>query len=83
MRAGAAGGTPADAKETTTVHGWSPATVADALAEGLARRARALDVEQAVTGLDQWSELELHPVLAEGALAAGFEIGRASCRERG
>ncbi len=58
------------------MHRWSPATVADALAEGLAVRARALDAEQAVTGLDQWTEVELHPVLAAGAAAAGFGVHR-------
>jgi hypothetical protein len=58
------------------VNAWSPADVADALAEGLAALARELDAEQAVTGLDQWPELELHPALAAGATAAGFGVHR-------
>jgi len=55
---------------------WSPATVAEALAEGVADRARDLDAEQAVTGLDQWTEVQLHPVLAAGAVAAGMGVHR-------
>ena len=55
---------------------WSPATVADVLAEGLLVRSRELDAEHALTGLDQWAEVDLHPVLAAGAVAAGFGVHR-------
>ncbi len=55
---------------------WSPATVADVLAEGLLARTRELDAEHALTGLDQWDEVDLHPVLAAGAAAAGFGVHR-------
>ena len=46
---------------------WSWSALADALAAGLARAANAIELEQAVRGLDACAELELHPVL-QGAL---------------
>jgi hypothetical protein len=46
---------------------WSWPDVADALVSGLARAADAIELEQAVSGLDALSELELHPIL-QGAL---------------
>ena len=44
---------------------FSPANVADALADGLAEIERRLAEEQAVRGLDTLHELGLHPVLHE------------------
>ncbi|HWB19276.1 MAG TPA: hypothetical protein VG711_03170, partial [Phycisphaerales bacterium] len=55
---------------------WSIAQLADELADGLAREARRLDVEQSVYGLDSLSELELHPVLERVFLAAGYGVFR-------
>lgn len=51
---------------------WSWPDVADALAAGLEREAAALELEQAVRGLDARSELELHPLLHAGLRARGF-----------
>lgn len=55
---------------------WSPADVADALIAGLAAAARAVDAEQAVDGLDDRREIDLHESLAGGARAAGWGVER-------
>jgi hypothetical protein len=48
--------------------------LADVLAAGLARAAAALDLEQAVRGLDACRELELHPILQAALRDAGHEV---------
>jgi hypothetical protein len=53
---------------------WDPSELADAAAEALSRRAALLRAEGAVRGLDSYSEVDLHAVLAEGLRAAGFGV---------
>ena len=53
---------------------WSMADIADAVAAGLREQARALDVEQAVYGLDSRDELGLHPILQGTLRAAGYGV---------
>jgi hypothetical protein len=53
---------------------WSWSALADALAAGLARAADALELEQAVRGLDACGELELHPVLQAALRDAGYGV---------
>jgi hypothetical protein len=53
---------------------WSWCALADALAAGLARAAEAIEVEQAVRGLDACGELELHPVLQGALRDAGYGV---------
>jgi hypothetical protein len=53
---------------------WSWSALADALAAGLARAAGAIELEQAVDGLDARRELELHPVLAAALREAGYGV---------
>lgn len=53
---------------------WSWSGLADALAAGLARAAAALELEQAVRGLDACREVELHPVLAAALRDAGYGV---------
>jgi hypothetical protein len=53
---------------------WSWSTLADALAAGLARASDAIELEQAVNGLDACGELELHPVLQAALRAAGYGV---------
>ena len=53
---------------------WSWHELADALAEGLSRAAEAVELEQAVRGLDALSELELHPLLHMSLRAAGYGV---------
>lgn len=53
---------------------WSWPALADALAAGVARAAEAIELEQAVRGLDAWSELELHPVLHAALRDAGYAV---------
>jgi hypothetical protein len=53
---------------------WSWHELADALAAGLGDAAAAVELEQAVRGLDARSELELHPVLHAGLRAAGYGV---------
>ena len=48
----------------------SPSDIADAIAEGLAAAAAALDAEQAVAGLDGLDEVKLHPHLHAALRAA-------------
>ena len=52
------------------------AEVADALASALRSAAESLDDEHATWGLDSRDELALHPILADGLIAAGFEVAR-------
>ena len=53
---------------------WSWPALADALAAGLARAAEAVEIEQAVRGLDACRELELHPVLQAALREAGYGV---------
>jgi hypothetical protein len=53
---------------------WSWSALADALAAGLARAADAIELEQAVRGLDAYREVELHPVLAAVLRDAGYGV---------
>jgi len=53
---------------------WSWPELADALAAGVARAAEAVELEQAVRGLDACSELELHPVLQAALRDAGYGV---------
>jgi len=53
---------------------FSPANVADALADGLAEIERRIAEEQAVRGLDTLDELALHPHLHEALRRAGFGV---------
>jgi len=53
---------------------WSWRQLADVLAGGLARATAAIELEQAVRGLDAWRELELHPLLQGALRAAGFGV---------
>jgi hypothetical protein len=51
---------------------WAPHELAAAFADGLRRHEAALCAEQAVHGLDALAEVHLHPILAAGAVEAGF-----------
>ena len=51
---------------------WSPADLADAIAEGLKRRAAEDDAGQAVYGFDALDELGLHPVVRGALTDAGY-----------
>lgn len=53
---------------------WSWSALADALAAGLARAADAIELEQAVRGLDDHGELELHTVLRAALRDAGYGV---------
>ena len=53
---------------------WSWDALADALADGLTRAAAAIELEQAVRGLDACLELELHPVLQGALREAGYGV---------
>ncbi len=53
---------------------WSWTALADALAAGLTRAAEAVELEQAVHGLDARSELELHPILHAALRDAGYGV---------
>jgi hypothetical protein len=53
---------------------WSWPALADALASGLARAAAAIELEQAVDGLDARAELGLHPVLQAALRDAGYGV---------
>jgi hypothetical protein len=53
---------------------WSIDELADAVAAGLERRARAEDLEQVVYGFDALDELGLHPLIQEGLRAAGYGV---------
>jgi len=53
---------------------WSWHALADALADGMTRAAQAIELEQAVRGLDACSELELHPALQSAWRDAGYGV---------
>lgn len=53
---------------------WFPADIADAVARGLARRAKLDDAEQAVYGFDALAELGLHTILHSALADAGFGV---------
>jgi hypothetical protein len=55
---------------------WRGEPLADALVAGLAGASAAVELEQAVRGLDAWSELELHPVLEQALRQAGYGVHR-------
>jgi hypothetical protein len=55
---------------------WSPAAIADTIAEVLRARDAALREEQAVYGLDANLETALHPIIAEGLAAHGYGVLR-------
>jgi hypothetical protein len=53
---------------------WSWPALADALAAGIGRAADAVELEQAVRGLDACAELALHPVLQAALRDAGYGV---------
>lgn len=53
---------------------WSYEAVAQIAADALAGRARQLDAEQAVRGLDSLTELGFHPILSDAFGHAGFGV---------
>lgn len=53
---------------------WSPAELVDIIAQALADRARADDLEQAVYGFDALDELGLHPLIQGAFRAAGLGV---------
>ncbi|MEM1355249.1 MAG: hypothetical protein AAGC44_03660 [Planctomycetota bacterium] len=53
---------------------WFPADIAEAVAQGLAIRARADDAEHAVYGFDALDELGLHPLIHQALREAGFGV---------
>jgi hypothetical protein len=53
---------------------WRPEQIADVAADGLRAHAAALDLEQAVRGIDSLSEVEFHPLLAGALAAAGWGV---------
>jgi len=53
---------------------WSWPELADALVAGLTGAAQAVELEQAVRGLDAHRELDLHPLLHAGLRAAGYGV---------
>ena len=55
---------------------WSVADLADAIEAGLRCRCAALDDEHAVYGLDALDEVDLHPVLGNTLIDAGFGVAR-------
>jgi hypothetical protein len=52
------------------------ADIADIVEAGVRRRCAALDLEQAVAGLDALEEVELHPIIAEIFAEAGYGVYR-------
>lgn len=55
-------------------HRWSWHALADALAAGVERASAAIELEQAVRGLDSRRELELHPLLHAALREAGYGV---------
>jgi hypothetical protein len=53
---------------------WRPEVIVDVAAEGLRAHAAALELEQAVHGIDALSEVEFHPLLASAFGAAGWGV---------
>ncbi len=53
---------------------WHPADIAQAVSDGLRRRALLEDDEQAVYGFDALAELGLHPLVHEALAAAGWGV---------
>ena len=53
---------------------WSASDIADAVAAGLAERARQDDLEQAVYGFDHLDELGLHPLIHESLRTQGYGV---------
>lgn len=53
---------------------WRPDQIADIAAAALHQRCEALREEQAVRGLDALTEVEFHPLIADGMAAAGFGV---------
>src|SRR4051794_13477575 len=52
---------------------WNPTSLVDAAMAGLCAERDALELEQAVKGLDAYDELRLHPVLARAFAAGGHD----------
>jgi hypothetical protein len=74
-----AGGLPCPAcddveERMTPAHAWALAELADALGAGLERAAAAVELEQAVRGLDARDELALHPLLHGALRDAGHGV---------
>lgn len=57
----------------------TPTLLLDAVAAGLQRARDAIELEQAPHGLDSWSELALHVVLADSLVQAGLFV---ACEQR-
>jgi len=55
---------------------WSLHALLEASLGALDARARAIDLEQAVHGIDALEELELQPILAAGLATGGFGVHR-------
>lgn len=55
---------------------WSPADIVDAAAAGLARAAQAMDLEDAVRGLDDLPERQVQETLASAFAEAGWIVAR-------
>jgi hypothetical protein len=55
---------------------WDIHAIADAIAAGLRDRAAALDLEQALLGIDALDELAMHPLIADSLQSAGFGVFR-------
>ncbi len=53
---------------------WSTADIADAVADGLCRRAAQDELEQAVYGFDALDELGLHPLIQQALRDAGYGV---------
>ncbi len=53
---------------------WDLGLILSACAEALRDAARRLDEEQAALGIDALDELEIHPILRRGLVAAGFGV---------
>jgi len=55
---------------------WSPADIVDAAAAGLVRAAEAMDLEDAVRGLDDLPERQVQQTLASAFTEAGWIVAR-------
>lgn len=55
---------------------WSPADIVEAAAAGLARAAQAMDLEDAVRGLDDLPERQVQETLAHAFAEAGWIVAR-------
>jgi hypothetical protein len=53
---------------------WDYVTIVECVRDELAGRAAAADAEQAVYGIDVLDELDLHPIIHEGARRTGYSV---------